>query len=148
MTKNTRFSPEVRQRAVRMVLESQSEYDSQWATICSIAPKIGCTPETLRVWVRQHERDTGGGDGGLTTAERQRLKELERENRELRRSNDILRQALILRRRSSTTPGNCCQFIFARQHATCWQFAAQDALGKMLSNRFGETSLHNFHCIS
>ncbi|ELH3206301.1 IS3 family transposase, partial [Escherichia coli] len=80
-------------RAVRMVLESQSEYDSQWATICSIAPKIGCTPETLRVWVRQHERDTGGGDGGLTTAERQRLKELERENRELRRSNDILRQA-------------------------------------------------------
>nr|WP_272955195.1 IS3 family transposase [Escherichia coli] len=93
MTKNTRFSPEVRQRAVRMVLESQSEYDSQWATICSIAPKIGCTPETLRVWVRQHERDTGGGDGGFTTAERQRLKELERENRELRRSNDILRQA-------------------------------------------------------
>nr|WP_181875861.1 IS3 family transposase [Escherichia coli] len=93
MTKNTRFSPEVCQRAVRMVLESQSEYDSQWATICSIAPKIGCTPETLRVWVRQHERDTGGGDGGLTTAERQRLKELERENRELRRSNDILRQA-------------------------------------------------------
>ncbi|WP_408020001.1 IS3 family transposase [Shigella sonnei] len=76
-----------------MVLESQGEYDSQWATICSIAPKIGCTPETLRVRVRQHERDTGGGDGGLTTAERQRLKELERENRELRRSNDILRQA-------------------------------------------------------
>ncbi len=128
MTKNTRFSPEVRQRAVRMVLESQDEYDSQWAAICSIAPKIGCTPETLRVWVRQHERDTGGGDGGLTTAERQRLKELERENRELRRSNDILRQAsayfassndilrqasayfanrlpLILRRRSSTASG-------------------------------------------
>ncbi|HBA3772146.1 TPA: IS3 family transposase, partial [Escherichia coli] len=80
-------------RAIRMVLESQDEYDSQWAAICSIAPKIGCTPETLRVWVRQYERDTGGGDGGLTTAERQRLKELERENRELRRSNDILRQA-------------------------------------------------------
>nr|WP_172837111.1 IS3 family transposase [Escherichia coli] len=93
MTKNTRFSPEVRQRAIRMVLESQGEYDSQWAAICSIAPKIGCTPETLRVWVRQHERDTGGGDGGFTTTERQRLKELERENRELRRSNDILRQA-------------------------------------------------------
>ncbi|EEQ1545250.1 IS3 family transposase [Escherichia coli] len=93
MTKNTRFSPEVRQRAVRMVLESQGEYDSQWTAICSIAPKTGCTPETLRVWVRQHERDTGSGDGGLTTAERQRLKELERENRELRRSNDILRQA-------------------------------------------------------
>nr|WP_172841849.1 IS3 family transposase [Escherichia coli] len=93
MTKNTRFSPEVRQRAVRMALESQGEYDSQWAAICSTAPKTGCTPETLRVWVRQYERDTGGGDGGLTTAERQRLKELERENRELRRSNDILRQA-------------------------------------------------------
>ncbi|HAW4178448.1 TPA: IS3 family transposase [Escherichia coli] len=93
MTKKTRFSPEVRQRAVRMVLESQGEYDSQWAAICSIAPKTGCTPETLRVWVRQYERDTGGGDGGLTTAERQRLKELERENRELRRSNNILRQA-------------------------------------------------------
>ncbi|EPX7921828.1 IS3 family transposase, partial [Escherichia coli] len=86
-------SPEVRQRAVRMVLESQGEYDSQWAAICSIAPKTGCTPETLRVWVRQYERDTGGGDGGLTSAERQRLKELERENRELRRSNNILRQA-------------------------------------------------------
>ncbi len=92
MTKNTRFSPEVRQRAVRMVLESQGEYDSQWATICSIAPKIGCTPETLRVWVRQHERDTGGGDGGLTTAERQRRKEREGENGERRRSNDILRR--------------------------------------------------------
>ncbi|HHU7569362.1 TPA: IS3 family transposase [Escherichia coli] len=76
-----------------MVLESQGEYDSQWAAICSIAPKTGCTPETLRVWVRQYERDTGGGDGGLTTAERQRLKELERENRELHRSNNILRQA-------------------------------------------------------
>lgn len=93
MTKNTRFSPEVRQRAVRMVLESQNEYDSQWAALSSIAPKIGCTPETLRTWLRQYERDTGGGDGGLSTTERQRLKELEREVRELRRSNDILRQA-------------------------------------------------------
>ena len=93
MTKNTRFSPEVRQRAVRMVIESQNDYDSQWAAISSIAPKIGCTPETLRTWLRQHERDAGAGDGGLSTTERQRLKELERENRELRRSNDILRQA-------------------------------------------------------
>lgn len=92
MTKNTRFSPEVRQRAVRMVIEGQAGYDSQWAAISSIAPKIGCTPETLRFWLRQYERDTGGGDGQLTTVERQRLKELERENRELRRSNDILRQ--------------------------------------------------------
>ncbi|WP_404850133.1 IS3 family transposase [Enterobacter ludwigii] len=93
MTKNTRFSPEVRQRAVRMVIEGQDGYESQWAAISSIAPKIGCTPETLRIWLRQYERDAGGGDGGLTTAERQRLKELEREVRELRRSNDILRQA-------------------------------------------------------
>lgn len=76
-----------------MVLESQGEYDSQWAAICSIAPKIGCTPETLHVWVCQHERDTGDGDGGLTTVERQRLKEPERENHELCRSNDTLRQA-------------------------------------------------------
>ena len=76
--------------------ESQGEYDSQWAAICSIAPKTGCTPETLRVWVRQYERDTGGGDGGLTSAERQRLKELERENRELRRSNNILRPGFRL----------------------------------------------------
>lgn len=88
-----RFSPEVRQRAVRMVIESQNDYDSQWAAISSIAPKIGCTPETLRTWLRQYERDAGAGDGGLSTTERQRLKELERENRELRRSNDILRQA-------------------------------------------------------
>lgn len=88
-----RFSPEVRQRAVRMVIESQNDYDSQWAAISSIAPKIGCTPETLRTWLRQYERDTGAGDGGLSTTERQCLKELERENRELRRSNDILRQA-------------------------------------------------------
>jgi transposase-like protein len=76
-----------------MVIESQNDYDSQWAAISSIAPKIGCTPETPRTWLRQYERDAGAGDGGLTTAERQRLKELEREVRELRRSNDILRQA-------------------------------------------------------
>ncbi|GHM54151.1 hypothetical protein ECZU51_28210 [Escherichia coli] len=106
MTKNTRFSPEVRQRAIRMVLESQGEYDSQWAAICSIAPKIGCTPETLRVWVRQHERDTGGGDGGLTTAERQRLKELEREIVNCAAVTiSFARLPLILRRRSSTASG-------------------------------------------
>ncbi len=108
MTKNTRFSPEVRQRAVRMVLESQDEYDSQWAAICSIAPKIGCTPETLRVWVRQHERDTGGGDGGLTSAERQRLKELERENRELRRSNEEKMMPLLDKLREQYGVGPVC----------------------------------------
>ncbi len=66
--------PEVRQRTVRMVLENQGEYDSQWAAICSIVPKIGCTPETLRVWCTT-SMSGGGGDGGLTTAERQRLKD-------------------------------------------------------------------------
>lgn len=93
MTKNNQFSPEVRQRTTRLVFESQHEYSSQWAAICSVAQKIGCSPGTLRAWIRRQERDVGGGDGGLTTTERQRLKELERENRELRRSNDILRQA-------------------------------------------------------
>ena len=96
MTKNTRFSPEVRQRAIRMVLESQGEYDSQWAAICSIAPKIGCTPETLRVWVRQHERDTGGGDGGLTNVKIVNCAAV---------TISFARLPLILRRRSSTASG-------------------------------------------
>jgi transposase len=75
-----------------MVLEHQEEYGSQWAAISSIAPKIGCTNETLRRWVRQAERDQGLR-AGLTTSERERLKQLERENRELRRANEILRKA-------------------------------------------------------
>ncbi|EGT5658118.1 IS3 family transposase [Citrobacter braakii] len=88
-----RYPPELRERAVRMLLEQCSEYHSEHAAINSIAPKIGCSPDTLRAWLRQHERNNGAGDGGLTSDERQRLKELEQENRELRRSNDILRQA-------------------------------------------------------
>ena len=88
----SRFSPEVRERAVRMVLEHQEEHDSQWAAIVSIAEKIGCTAETLRKWVRQGERDQGRRPG-LTTEERQRLKQLERENFELRRANEILKKA-------------------------------------------------------
>ena len=83
MKKSTKYSPEVRERAVRMVREHQDEHESQWAAICSIAGKIGCTPETLRLWVRQAERD-GGERAGLTTPERERLKALEREVRELR----------------------------------------------------------------
>jgi transposase len=75
-----------------LVLEHQAEHRSQWATIQSIAPKIGCTAEALRLWVRHAERDTGKRPG-LTTSERERLKELERENRELRRTNEILRKA-------------------------------------------------------
>ena len=92
MARPSRFSPEVRDRAVRMVLEQQDKHDSQWAAITSIAEKIGCTAETLRSWVRQAERDAGHRPG-LTTEERTRLKQLERENFELRRANEILRKA-------------------------------------------------------
>ena len=92
MNKTERFSPEVRQRAVRMVLEHRGQHPSLWAAIQSIAPNIGCTSQTLNTWVRQHERDTGLREG-LTTADRERLKALERENRELRQANEILRKA-------------------------------------------------------
>ena len=87
-----RYSPEVRERAVRMVSEHQHEHDSQWATIESISAKIGCTAETLRRWVRQSEIDQGSR-GGASASDRERLKELERENRELKRANEILRTA-------------------------------------------------------
>jgi transposase len=80
------------ERAVRMVFEHQAEHESQWSAMGSIAEKSGCTTETLRHWVRQAERDQGRRPG-LTTDERQRLKELERENRELKRANEILRKA-------------------------------------------------------
>ena len=92
MARPSRFSPEVRDRAVRMVLEQQDKHESQWAAITSIAEKIGCTAETLRNWVRQAERDAGQRPG-LTTDERARLKALERENFELRRANEILKKA-------------------------------------------------------
>src|SRR5438477_2183026 len=92
MSTSKRYSPEVRERAVRLVFEHASEYDSQWAAIGSIAEKIGCSAETLRNWVRQAERDQGRRPG-LTTDERQRLKQLERENFELRRANEILKKA-------------------------------------------------------
>ena len=92
MSRPTRFSPEVRARAVRMVMEHEAAHESQWAAITSIAEKIGCTAETLRKWVRQTERDQGTRPG-LTMEERQRLKQLERENVELRRANEILKKA-------------------------------------------------------
>jgi transposase len=91
-SKLPKFSPEVRDRAVRMVLEHRGEHTSQWAAIASIAAKIGCTAQTLSNWVKQAERDQGTRSG-LTTDERQRLKALERENRELRQANEILRKA-------------------------------------------------------
>jgi len=92
MNRRIRYSPEVRERAVRMVVEHEREYESQWAAIRSIAEKIGCAAETLRKWVRQAERDAGRRPG-LTTEAQQRVRELERENRELRRANEILRKA-------------------------------------------------------
>jgi transposase-like protein len=90
--KSNKFSPEVRERAVRMVLEHRGQYPSLWAAIESIAPKIGCVPQTLNEWVKRHQIDTGAKDG-VTTSDLQRLKELERENKELRRANEILKLA-------------------------------------------------------
>ena len=92
MKTGSKYSPEFRERAVRMVFEHQGEHPTQWAAIVSIAGKIGCTGETLRKWVRQAERDQGRHDG-VTSSERDRLKQLEREVRELKRANEILRKA-------------------------------------------------------
>lgn len=92
MNKSTKFSPEVRARAVRMVLEHRGEYPSLWTAVESIAPKIGCVPQTLLSWVQRHEINTGMREG-VTTADAQRMKELERENKELRRANEILKLA-------------------------------------------------------
>ena len=92
MNKSNKFSPEIRERAVRMVLEHRGSYPSLWAAVESIAPKMGCVPQTLLEWVRRHEVDTGVRDG-TSTAEAQRVKELEREVKELRRANEILKLA-------------------------------------------------------
>ena len=92
MNKTKRFSPEVRERAVRMVQEHRGEYPSLWVAVESIAPKIGCVPQTLLGWVQRHEIDTGQREG-VTTAEAKRVKELEREVKELRRANEILKLA-------------------------------------------------------
>jgi transposase-like protein len=92
MNKSNKFSPEVKERAVRLVQEHRGEYPSLWAAVESIAPKIGCVPQTLLEWVKRAEVNNGERSG-TTTAEAQRMKDLERENKELRRANDILRTA-------------------------------------------------------
>ena len=92
MGSHKKFPPEMRERAVRLVLEQQDAHESQWAAIVSVAEKMGCSTEALRKWVRQSERDSGQRPG-LKTSERERLLELERENRELKRANEILRKA-------------------------------------------------------
>jgi transposase len=92
MNKSNKFSPEVRERAVRLVQEHREEYASTWAAIESIAPKIGCVPQTLLEWVKRAQVDTGAR-AGVTTAERERIKDLEREVKELRRANEILKLA-------------------------------------------------------
>jgi transposase-like protein len=92
MGRPSKFSPEVRERAVRLVLETQGQHDSEWAAIVSVAGKIGCTPESLRKWLRRTQVDTGKRPGA-TSVERERVKELEREVRELKRANEILRKA-------------------------------------------------------
>ena len=91
-SKSPKYSAEVRERAVRMVVDHAGDYPSQWAAIASIAAKIGCTAQTLLTWVRQAECDQGKR-AGLTTDDRERLKQLERENKELRQANEILRKA-------------------------------------------------------
>ena len=92
MRKSSKFSPEMRERAVRMVLEHRGQYPSLWTAVESIAPKIGCVPQTLLDWVKRHEVDAGTRDG-VSTAERERIKALEREVKELRRANEILKTA-------------------------------------------------------
>jgi transposase-like protein len=92
MNKTPKFSPELRERAVRMVHEHREEYPSLWAAVQSLAPKIGCVPHTLYEWMRKHQVDSGVRQG-TSTADKDRLKELERENRELRKANEILKLA-------------------------------------------------------
>lgn len=113
------YSPEMRARAVaravRMVLEHQSRYETQSGAVAAMAPKIGCIPETLKVWVRQSERDSGARDG-TTSAERDRIKELEREVRQLRQANEILRKGETLK--APLVQAQCRAHILRRRNST------------------------------
>ncbi|MEN7974121.1 MAG: IS3 family transposase, partial [Verrucomicrobiota bacterium] len=114
MNTTKRYSPEVRERAVRLVIEQQGEYPSRWATICSIAGKIGCTPETLRAWCKRSEASQAGTTG--KPSERERLKQLERENRELKRANEILRKAAAFFGPGGARPQTEVMVAFIDQH--------------------------------
>ena len=111
MRKSTKFSPEVRERAARMVQEHRAEYPSLWAAIESIAPKIGCVPQTLNDWVRRAEIDAGARHG-VTTDERERVKALERGVKELRRANEILKLASAFSPRRSSTANSCLEGVY------------------------------------
>ena len=116
------YSPEVRERAVRLVFEQQKEHESQWSAIKSIASKIGCTAETLRTWVRRTEIDQGIR-GGMSTADRERLKELEQENRELKRANEILRKASAYFAKGRSTADRNNGDICRQQQSKIWDRA-------------------------
>ncbi|WP_423915837.1 IS3 family transposase [Caballeronia sp.] len=117
--KSPKYSPEVRQRAVRMVHEHRGDYETQWKAIASIAAKVGCSGETLRSWVRQDERDRGVR-GGASTEEQDRLKALERENRELRQVNEILRKASALFRAGGARPPTEIMITFIDDHRSTY----------------------------
>ena len=117
------YSPEFRERAVRLLLEHRDEYQSEAAALTAIAGKLGCSPDSLRVWARQAQRD-GGERPGQTTADRARIKELERENRELRQANEILKKASV----GSTGQRNgCFEPISWRLKAQCFSWPCIEA---------------------
>ena len=122
MKNQVSYSPEVRERAVRLVFEQQKEHESQWSAIKSIASKIGCTAETLRTWVRRAETDQGIR-GGMSTTDRERLKELERENRELKRANEILRKASAYFAKGRSTADRNNGDICRQQQSKIWDRA-------------------------
>lgn len=128
--KSQQFSPEVRERAVRMVQEHQGEYETQWAAIRSIAEKIGCSAEALRTWLRRAERDAGQRPG-LTTDDQQRLKGLEREVRELRRANEILRKASVESIGQCNTPSGLLY------HRASWPRSVAPASRRTSDKKYG-----------